>query len=59
MTPPDGTLCGSNDGLPTVEHAYHPTYPIKVPLCAGCAATMRWLGAHAEHIAKLPKEKKQ
>jgi hypothetical protein len=59
MTPPDGTLCGSGDGLPAVEYAYYPTCPIKVPLCARCAATMRWLQSHAEHIAKLTKESKE
>jgi hypothetical protein len=29
------------------------------PLCARCAATMRWLQTHAEHMAKLPREKNQ
>jgi hypothetical protein len=59
MTPPDGTLCGSGDGLPAVEFAYHPTCPIKEPLCARCAATMRWLQAHAERIGNTTRAVQQ
>ena len=60
MTLPDETLCGSGDGLPAVEYAYPQTCPIKGCRCAPrCAATMGWLQAHAEHTAKLPRQKKQ
>ena len=60
MTLPDETLCGSGDGLRAVEYAFPPTCPIKGCRCAPrCAATVRCLQAHAEHIAKLPREKNQ